>query len=412
MITVAQAFREAFAHEQAGRRDAAAAIYRQILQALPDHPGALLQLARQDLDGRRPAEARDKLRRGLARARLDHLPLRDLLVALARAEAAGGDRAAAVVAFDEALAVAPDDPLVRGAYGSYLLDVGDAAGAERQLRAGTQCAPDDPVLQANLALALAALGRWAEARAQAASAVARAPGSLHPRRVLAYVALRSHDPVAAEAAARAGLARFPDDAELLVRLGDALRARGRSDAARELLESAPPGLADSPDLLATLGATYLDLGRTAAAREVLRRAVERGASAATTWDHLGIAERTCRRLSGGAAGVRRGGRGRSAADAGAHQPAEGAAGGLRVGRVRRRVSALARDARRPGCRPALQSVHCDHAADVRRRAARDRPPLVAKDPAAGWAAAALAPAATGCGSATCPATCTSTRLRG
>lgn len=292
MITVAQAFREAFAHEQAGRRDAAAAIYRQILQALPDHPGALLQLARHDLDGRRPAEARDKLRRGLARARVDHLPLRDLLIALARAEAAGGDRAAAVVAFDDALAVAPDDPLVRGAYGSHLLDVGDAAGAERQLRAGTQCAPDDPVLQANLALALAALGRWAEARAQAASAVARAPGSLHPRRVLAYVALRSHDPVAAEAAARAGLALFPDDAELLVRLGDALRAQGRPDAARELLESAPPRLADSPDLLATLGATYLDLGRTAAAREVLRRAVERGASAATTWDHLGIAERT------------------------------------------------------------------------------------------------------------------------
>lgn len=291
MITVAQAFREAFAHEQAGRRDAAAAIYRQVLQALPDHPGALLQLARHDLDGRRPAAARDKLRRGLARARADRLPLRDLLVALARAEAASGDPAAAVLALDEALAAAPDDPVVRGACGSHLLASGDAAGAERELRAAAQRAPDDAILAANLALALAAQSRWTEARAQAAKAVAGAPRSLHPRRVLAYVALRSQDPAAAEAAARAGLALYPGDTELLVRLGDALRAQARSDAARQLLESAPPQAAEDPDLLATLGATYLDLGFEAAARDALRRAVDRGARAATTWDHLGIAER-------------------------------------------------------------------------------------------------------------------------
>ncbi len=126
---------------------------------MPDHPGALLQLARRDLAARRPAAACEKLRRALVRARDDRLPLRDLFVALARSESANGDRTTARTVFGEALAATPDDPIVHGAFGSFLLDAGDAAGAEQQLRAGMQRAPDDALLQANLALALAALGR-------------------------------------------------------------------------------------------------------------------------------------------------------------------------------------------------------------------------------------------------------------
>ena len=48
-ITVQEAFALAARHEAAGRGDDARALYEQILAALPEHPGALLRIALQDL---------------------------------------------------------------------------------------------------------------------------------------------------------------------------------------------------------------------------------------------------------------------------------------------------------------------------------------------------------------------------
>ena len=61
MITLQQAFTRAFALEATGRRDEAAAIYRQILAVTPDHPGAMLKLAEIDFAEGRVEPARQRL---------------------------------------------------------------------------------------------------------------------------------------------------------------------------------------------------------------------------------------------------------------------------------------------------------------------------------------------------------------
>ena len=48
-LTVQEAFALAAQHEAAGRDDVARTIYEQIVAALPEHPGALLKIALQDL---------------------------------------------------------------------------------------------------------------------------------------------------------------------------------------------------------------------------------------------------------------------------------------------------------------------------------------------------------------------------
>ena len=109
MIPVQQAFAQAFAHEAAGRADRAASIYRQILAAIPDHPGALLKLSEQDLAAGRLEVAREQLVRACAAALRQALPTGDLWLALGRVEAARRDAAAARAAFARALEAVPEN---------------------------------------------------------------------------------------------------------------------------------------------------------------------------------------------------------------------------------------------------------------------------------------------------------------
>ena len=68
-LTLTEAFARAFAHERAGRKSEARTIYADILAAIPDHPGALLKLAEQDIDAGSPDAARARLDAALAAAR-------------------------------------------------------------------------------------------------------------------------------------------------------------------------------------------------------------------------------------------------------------------------------------------------------------------------------------------------------
>src|SRR5580765_1082343 len=90
-LTLQDAFALAAQHETSGRRADARAIYEQILAALPDHPGALLKIAQQEIDEGRAAAACDPLQRALAAAQRQALPAGEIRLALARAHLASGD---------------------------------------------------------------------------------------------------------------------------------------------------------------------------------------------------------------------------------------------------------------------------------------------------------------------------------
>jgi Tfp pilus assembly protein PilF len=81
-------FRAPSAHERAGRKAEARAIYADILAAIPDHPGALLKTAEHDIDARSLDAARARLDAALASAQRAAPPRRGHLVRLCAPRAA------------------------------------------------------------------------------------------------------------------------------------------------------------------------------------------------------------------------------------------------------------------------------------------------------------------------------------
>jgi predicted O-linked N-acetylglucosamine transferase (SPINDLY family) len=291
VITVAQAFAQAFAHEVAGRRDAAASIYHQILVAIPEHPGALLKLSLHDLADGKPGVARERLVLALSAADRQALPAGDIWLALARVEAALHDPVAAAAAFGRALELAPDNVPALMAYGQFLMSEHRPEAAEVCFRRATKGDPQSAPARSNLALALAAQLRWGEADDAAREAIAIGSAPAHAFQVAAYVALRAGHVADAIDIARAGLVRFPEDRDLVLRWGEALRSAGRAPEARDLLETAVRESPDDMAFRASLGAVYLQLGAPARAGEQLQLATRAGDPPATAWDNRGLAER-------------------------------------------------------------------------------------------------------------------------
>ena len=155
-LTVQDAFALAARHEAAGRSADARRVYEEILAAVPEHPGALLRIASQELANGAHVRARERLQRALAAAQRQALPTQEIWLALAAAQLAGGDGEAAAIAIGEAhevakrlkasgaasaactvlegcVALAPDNADFRLTFGAALLDAGRAVEAERQL---------------------------------------------------------------------------------------------------------------------------------------------------------------------------------------------------------------------------------------------------------------------------------------
>ena len=155
-LTVQDAFELAARHESAGRSTEARRIYDGILATLPEHPGALLRIAQQELASGAPERAKGWLQRALASAQQQALPAQEIWLALARADLAAGDRSGAAKAIEEAHAaakrlkamgavsaarallqdcvtLAPADADLRVTLGAVLLDANRAADAQREL---------------------------------------------------------------------------------------------------------------------------------------------------------------------------------------------------------------------------------------------------------------------------------------
>jgi predicted O-linked N-acetylglucosamine transferase (SPINDLY family) len=176
-LTVQDAFALAARHEAAGRVADARALYEQILAALPEHPGALLKMAQQELAAGEHELGLARLARALAAAQAQSLPAPEIWRALARAHLARGDPDQAQVVCRRGLEQHPRDASLLRLLGDALKACGAAAEACKLLAESAALAPDDPGVRIDLGGALLDAGRPAEARKHLERAIALgAPG--------------------------------------------------------------------------------------------------------------------------------------------------------------------------------------------------------------------------------------------
>jgi predicted O-linked N-acetylglucosamine transferase (SPINDLY family) len=201
-LTVQDAFALAARHEADGRAADARAIYEQILAALPEQPGALLRIARQELVSGRYAEAQPLLERALASARARSLPTQEIWEALAETCLVRGEREQARLALGElhgiaktlkaagsaksahellerCVALAPDDADLRVSLGAVCLDCQRPADAKDHLERAAEMGATGGAVWDNLGLAYRMLGDDARAMLAFERAVAAEP-SLTP----------------------------------------------------------------------------------------------------------------------------------------------------------------------------------------------------------------------------------------
>ncbi len=288
-MTLNEAFARAVAADRRGDRRAARAIYDNILAAVPEHPGALLGIARQLRSQRAWDDARAMLGRAMQSASAMGLPGEELWVELGRVELETHDLAAARDACEAALRGRPQFVPALLAAGDVALAEGDLVAAESRFRAALAEGEERAGPWVGLAQALAGRRRFDEATSALGRAMALAPSDRGTLTAAAWIALEMKDWNGAEAHCRAGLAVAPGDATLLGLLGRALKSRGAYSAARRAFEDAVA--ADPDDVPARLGlsAVLLDLGAADAARECLEPLLAKGAANAEVFANLGLA---------------------------------------------------------------------------------------------------------------------------
>ncbi len=289
LMTLAEAFARASAAESRGDPEAARRIYDDILAGVPEHPGALLGIARQMRRQRDDAGGRAAVDRALQAAEVMGLPKEELWVELGRLEAQIHNRAAARDAYAKALGDRPQYvPALLGAGDAALAD-GDFDAAEARFRAALACSGSALAPLTGLAQALAGLRRFDEAQAAMQEALALAPSDPDTRAAAAWVASEMQNWPASEAHCLAGLAIAPKDATLLRLLGSALKSRGAPLEALRAFDDAVA--ADPDDVWARLGlsAALLDVGRADAARACLDPVLDLGVAHPEIFANLGLA---------------------------------------------------------------------------------------------------------------------------
>ncbi len=230
----------ALARHRSGDFAAAAAAYRGILAAAPDHADAhhLLGLA--------------LLQQGTPDAALP--PLR------------------------AAIALRPREPLYNANFARAALAAGDAAAAEPALRAALTATPDDPALHHDLGLALLRLRRSREAEASLRRCIALEPAAMDAYINLAAAQCAQNRPDAAAETLDRVLAREPDNVAALCGHAAAHRAAGRPTIAAASLRRALTLRPDDRAIAGSLGAVLRGLGDLAAALPLLETAATDGSA--------------------------------------------------------------------------------------------------------------------------------------
>lgn len=227
---------------------------------------------------------------------------------LAKLLAAEGSWQEAIDRFDEAVALAPDDPYLRVDYAGFLLQIGRRGLALEQAAESRRLAPEDPetisiFARAQLAVAdgdPAATGRALEAyeelrrlwpenlqglialgrlylgsgRTTEAAAVFEEALALRPQNswllsLLVEAQLRSDLVAEAEQSLAALLQADPGEARARLTLADLQQKRGDPRAAAETLRAAPPAVMEDLDYRRRLGFALYRVGELESSLEVV-----------------------------------------------------------------------------------------------------------------------------------------------
>lgn len=236
------------------------------LRLRPEDPEALFELGL--VHAARKESTRAVYLLAQARQRAPKRP--EIVLALARAAEDAGFYGDSALAYDEYLALRPDDDRARRdrarvlGYTGTRLEEGlremhwyiskhprDPVGyfnlaqftwrdepdkSLEQLATALRLDPNFASAHVSRAWLLRRLGRAAEAVPHLEAALKAAPNDLRTLDLLGQVYLDLDQPAAAEKALRRALAIQPDDAEVLLHLGRALMALGRPEEAREFME--------------------------------------------------------------------------------------------------------------------------------------------------------------------------------
>jgi tetratricopeptide (TPR) repeat protein len=232
MTDTAEILASALEAHQAGRREEAETLYRQVLAENPADPTALYLCGLLNFESGRVDEA-EVLLRGVVAARPaqaeGHVALADLLYWR-------GDYGAAIEGYRRALFVGPDNPGALINLANVLRDAGEPAAAVAAARDAVARLPDQPAALLALGGALLADGQMAEAAAGYRSALALDPTLFEARSALSLALLNAGDVLGALEAADAALAANPDQVEAGFVRGCALAALREPAAAAEALE--------------------------------------------------------------------------------------------------------------------------------------------------------------------------------
>jgi tetratricopeptide (TPR) repeat protein len=263
---------------------AAAAAYREILQRAPDDPYATLGLARLDLAAERWQDARAKLESVVAQTNYD-LGY-DLIVTVyerlnqADAATAVRRRAKASGAFREA----PDpwmDELMDVCFDAYRLSLaagaaqrtGDKAAALRLLERAVALAPNDAVVRFQLAGVLTEAGDLARAREQLVRCTETAPTFADAWAHLSALLVRAGDRAGAERVVATGLQRCPDSPGLYLMRARQLRDAGRTTEAVTAFQTSIRLRPNEADAYLELATTLFRLERVPEGLEQLHAAL-------------------------------------------------------------------------------------------------------------------------------------------
>jgi predicted O-linked N-acetylglucosamine transferase (SPINDLY family) len=233
--TVQDAFALAARHEAGGRPADARAIYEQILAAIPEHPGALLRIAEQEIGSGDIDAAQALLARALQAAAAQSLPAQEIWLAAGRAHLARGERDAAIATVVQAMASPLSGAAIAEKLGELARDAGRLDVAEQCFRVAS--GHEAARLHA-MGKAQKAAGALAAARANLEQGAKLAPSDPEILTTLGATCLELNDAKEARRHFERAIDLGARQGELWDNLGLACRALGDEEGAAAAFERA------------------------------------------------------------------------------------------------------------------------------------------------------------------------------